>query len=172
MTLVGGERCQSVFSNQTFNNYSSLCAENRHSATCEVRKQIKRVDNAKTARRAIAEDRFPSWTLVIITLWLDWSVKGSRRIIATRWKRLILPILYILNLLSQHILCTFFLLKLSIPSPHLASIQTLPTLSNGSRIRWKKVFWSSLLFFLKIKGEGKWRNGLLLCSFGISSSTW
>ena len=94
MTLVGGERCQSVFSNQTFNNYSSLCAENRHSATCEVRKPIKRVDNAKTARRAIAEDRLPSWTLVIITLWLDWSVKGSRRIIATRWKRLILPILY------------------------------------------------------------------------------
>ena len=171
MSLVGGERCQSVFSNQTFNNYSSLCAENRHSATCEVRKPIKRVDNAKTARRAIAEDRLPSWTLVIITLWLDWSVKGSRRIIATRWKRLILPILYFAY--SVSIFCApFFLLKLSIPSPHLASIQTLPTISDGSRTRWNKVFWSSLLFFLKIKGEGKRWNGILLCSFGISSSTW
>ena len=59
---------------------------------CAIR--YKRVDNAKTACRAIAEDRLPSWALVIITLWLDWSVKGSRRIIATRWKRLILPILY------------------------------------------------------------------------------
>ena len=171
MSLVGGERCQSVFSNQTFNNYSSLCAENRHSATCEVRKPIKRVDNAKTARRVIAEDRLPSWAPVIVTLWLDWSVKGSRRIIATRWKRLILPILYFAY--SVSIFCApFLLLKLSIPSPHLASIQTLPTISDGSRTRWNKVFWSSLLFFLKIKGEGKRWNGILLCSFGISSSTW
>ena len=169
MSLVGGERCQSVFSNQTFNNYSSLCAENRHSATCEVRKQIKRVDNAKTARRAIAEDRFPSWTLVIITLWLGWSVKGSLRIIATRWKRLILPILYFAY--SVSIFCAPFF---SWSCPFLARTWHLYKHCQPYQMDWGpgEREHSDRYFFLKIKGEGKWRNGILLCSFGISSSTW
>ena len=37
--LVDGERCRSQYSNDSFNNRSSLCAENGHSASCEVHDQ-------------------------------------------------------------------------------------------------------------------------------------
>ena len=44
VTIVDGERCQSQFSNNAFNNHSSLCAENGHSATCKVTTRATRVN--------------------------------------------------------------------------------------------------------------------------------